>query len=312
MRRRGKPEGIELLRQVPLFHELNEREIARLAQSAEQVSHEPGTVLMRQGQPGRELLVILDGSIRVDRDGRTVAHLGHGDVVGEMSLLDGQPRSATVVTESPLECLRMTGESFDDALASMPSLARKILYVLSRRIRDLEERFVVPHAERGPSPGPAAAASGPMVEGVFCKREHFNNPGAAYCAICGISMLQATRELVSAPRPPLGVLATDDGSLHVLDADFVIGATPAEDERVQSNEARSLALTGQGIARRHCDVLLRDWTVVVKAGAPVKLSVPGSDEEVVLSGGQEHELPEGATFAVGNRSVRYHSNVLEI
>jgi CRP/FNR family transcriptional regulator, cyclic AMP receptor protein len=312
VRRSGHTDRIDLLRQVSLFHELNDSEIARLALSAEQVSFEPGTVLMRQGTTGRELLVILEGSLRVERDGRAVAHLGHGDVVGEMSLLDGQPRSATVVAESRLACLRINGDSFDKALESMPSLARKILYVLSRRIRDLHERFVVPRTEHGPSEARRSDGPGPMIEGVFCTREHFNSPSAAYCSTCGISMLQASRELALAPRPPLGVLTTDDGSLHVLDADFVIGATPAEDERVQSNEARSLALTGQGIARRHCHVLLRDWTAVVKAVAPITLSIPGSEGEIVLSGDQEHEFIEGSVLAVGSRSVRYHSNVLEI
>jgi hypothetical protein len=274
---------------------------------------------MRQREHGRDFFLIVDGSVRIEYNGQAVAQLGNGDFIGEMSLLDGQPRSATVVTETPTLCLVISGRSFDDLVDSMPSLGRRMLAILSRRIRDLEERFVLVPG-RADRPGPSgpdeseSAATVPLIDGVLCTRNHFNNPAAAYCGICGVSMLQGSRQRVKGPRPPLGMLIADDGTFYVLDGDYVIGSSVQDDERVQSGEARPIALSDEeGSAPQRADIVLHDWGVFLRnRDAKIALSRPDTSETSPVGSGETVELPVGSTVTLGNRTLRLESNLLHI
>ncbi len=317
-----RSDKVQLLRQVPLFRELNQHHLGQIAGYADEVSFEPDAVLMRQGQAGREFFLIADGSVRVERDGQVVAHLGYGDFVGEMSLLDGQVRSATVVAETPSTFLVIRGRSFDDLLEKVPDLARKMLFILSRRIRDLEERFVLPAAgpERSPGLPRAGEASPPetgavMVEGVLCTRNHLNEPAASYCSVCGVSMLQRARDLVTGPRPPLGLLLSDDGAMFILDADYVIGQSPAENDLVQTGQAKPLVLVDDQnrIAPEHANILLKGWGVWVRdCGSETGTRISAAGNDSALLPDQLVQLQPNATLILGDRTLRFYSNVLDV
>ncbi|HTH06728.1 MAG TPA: cyclic nucleotide-binding domain-containing protein, partial [Ilumatobacteraceae bacterium] len=89
---------VEHLRGVALFSGLTKKELERVAMAGSEVELHAGNVVMQEGQPGRTALVILKGTLVARRNGRKVRDLGPGEIVGELALIDDQPRSATVET----------------------------------------------------------------------------------------------------------------------------------------------------------------------------------------------------------------------
>jgi hypothetical protein len=152
-----------------------------------------------------------------------------------------------------------------------------------------------------------------VVRGITCARGHFNDPTSIYCAICGISMVQQTHNLVDGPRPPLGVLVLDDGSVYGLSQPYVLGREPEQAPEVQAGEARPLALEDPAVtmSRVHAKVQLVDWSVVlVDAGSAngTFVAAPGETEWTRLpSGGQAVLLP-GTKVALGGRTLVFDSH----
>ena len=139
MRRRSQDAKVELLRGVPLFSSCSKRELSRIASLADQIEVSEGKVLTREGDPGSEFFVVVEGQARVmvgDR-GR-VAPLGPGASFGELSLLDQGPRSATVEAETDMQLLVLDARSFSSLLAEVPSVARKLLAAMAARLRVAE------------------------------------------------------------------------------------------------------------------------------------------------------------------------------
>jgi CRP-like cAMP-binding protein len=129
---------VEALRSVGLFADCSTRELEGIARICTSVQVDDGTVLTRQGDPGRECFVIADGSAAVEIDGEEVATVGPGDCVGEMSLLDGGRRTATVIARSPMTLYVLTAAEFRAVLDASLSIPRKILTSLARRLRHAE------------------------------------------------------------------------------------------------------------------------------------------------------------------------------
>jgi CRP/FNR family transcriptional regulator, cyclic AMP receptor protein len=129
-----KDAKIELIRQVPLFSRCTKKELAALAALADEVSLQAGTKLTRQGETGREFVVIADGAADVTQDGRTINHLGAGDFVGEIALLSGKPRTATVTTTEASRVLVLTDRAFRRVTRELPSVQANILAALSERL----------------------------------------------------------------------------------------------------------------------------------------------------------------------------------
>ncbi len=127
------------LSRIPLFAGCSDRDLEHLAHAADRIRLPEGTLLTRQGDIGREAFVILAGSAAVDRDGERVAEIGPGDVVGELALLDGGPRSATVTATSDIEALVLTRPAFTAVLDEIPTLAHRLLVTLARRLRTAED-----------------------------------------------------------------------------------------------------------------------------------------------------------------------------
>jgi CRP/FNR family cyclic AMP-dependent transcriptional regulator len=135
----------EVLAQVPLFSDLSPRELHFLAANCRERQYAAGTALLRQGETGVGLFVITSGKVRVTQhqeggDEHELAVLGQGDVLGEMSLLDDLPRSATATAVEPTAALVLPVWDFRATLRESPDIAIKLLGVLSRRLRHAEQR----------------------------------------------------------------------------------------------------------------------------------------------------------------------------
>jgi len=129
---------IERLEAVPLLAGCSRRQLRAIARISEVLEVPEGTVLARRGEPGDHFFMILDGSARVEVSPRKRGTLDPGKCFGEMSLLDGGPRSATVVADTPLRLLVIKRRDFSTLLREAPELTESLLVTLSRRLRQAE------------------------------------------------------------------------------------------------------------------------------------------------------------------------------
>jgi CRP/FNR family transcriptional regulator, cyclic AMP receptor protein len=135
-----QPGGQIELKEVPIFEGCSQRQLQRVARIARVLDAPAGSVLTRIGDPGDEFFVILDGTVSVDVAGGRPLPLRPGSFFGEMSLLDGGPRSATVVTDTPVRLLVVNRGDFSVLRREVPELTQTLLVTLSRRVRQAEER----------------------------------------------------------------------------------------------------------------------------------------------------------------------------
>jgi NTE family protein len=126
---------VELLRAVPVFSGCTNEELEVLAAEADELIVESGTTLIRQGEPGREFLVLVDGSAEVWKNGRRINQIGVGDFLGEISLFSGAAATATVTTTSRTQLLVLTNSAFHRAVKQMASAREAILGALSQRLQ---------------------------------------------------------------------------------------------------------------------------------------------------------------------------------
>ena len=135
MRQRTLSSKAELLRNLSLFRTCTAKELETAAQSVDEATLPAGAVLTREGRPGGECFVIRRGSASVRLNGETIAVVGPGDVVGEMALLDGALRAATVTADTALDVVVMTRQGLDRLLIETP-VARTMLQALAQRLRE--------------------------------------------------------------------------------------------------------------------------------------------------------------------------------
>src|SRR6059036_3275191 len=136
--RTAREEKIKYLERVPHFEACSMRQLRAVADIAKVVEVPERTVLTRQGEPGDEFFIIIDGTALVTLSMHKRHRLRPGEFFGEMSLLDGEPRSATVKAETDLRVLVISRVNFWQLLREVPELTQRMLVNLSRRIRDLE------------------------------------------------------------------------------------------------------------------------------------------------------------------------------
>jgi CRP-like cAMP-binding protein len=129
----------ELLATAPLLDGVDGPGLERIAERTVEVSFTPDHVIARQGEVGTGFFVIASGGARVVRDGRTVATLGPGDFFGELSVLDGRPRTAQVIADGPTVCLALASWDFEAVVQENPAVALAILRGLASRLRTLTE-----------------------------------------------------------------------------------------------------------------------------------------------------------------------------
>ena len=123
------------LADIPFFAGWTSDELSHVDRVADYVDYQPLEHLIKQGTTGYEFIVILSGEVDVIIDGHVVATLGPGDHVGEMALLDGSPRNASVVAKTPVKALLVGSREFRALVDQVPSLDRKLLISLTQRLR---------------------------------------------------------------------------------------------------------------------------------------------------------------------------------
>jgi CRP/FNR family cyclic AMP-dependent transcriptional regulator len=125
---------IELIKRVPLFTGLSKRELDEVAAIADELAIDEGAELTHEGAAGHEFLVLVDGTADVRRKGRRVNTLRSGDFLGEIALVTGVPRTATVTTTAPARMLVITARDFKSLLRRTPSIQLKVLEALASRL----------------------------------------------------------------------------------------------------------------------------------------------------------------------------------
>ena len=136
---RPKKDMLVLLGRVSLFEGLSRKELESILAAGKEITHGPEHEIVEEGATGVGFHLIVEGEAEVLVGGVPRAKLGAGDYFGEMSLLDGGPRSATVRSVTPLRTLALTSWAFMPILDKSPSMARKLLQEMSKRLRHAED-----------------------------------------------------------------------------------------------------------------------------------------------------------------------------
>jgi CRP-like cAMP-binding protein len=124
---------VELLSKVPLFAACSTKELRRIAAIADELAFREGKVLTKQGGPGREMFILLDGTVKVERNGVEINKLGPGDFLGEGALVLRKPRNATITATSPLRALVITDANFNELLLADGRISGKVHETLAAR-----------------------------------------------------------------------------------------------------------------------------------------------------------------------------------
>lgn len=131
----------EFLARVPIFSHCTPEEVRAIAGVTQEGFFAPGQIIVTQGTPGQAFYLVLSGRVEILRDDISLGAFGPGDFFGEMSLLDQAPRSATIRALDNTTCLMLSSWDFRSLLERHPSIAIKLLEVLSRRLRVADERL---------------------------------------------------------------------------------------------------------------------------------------------------------------------------
>ena len=121
-----------------MFEQFTRKDLEKIAQASDVVSVTAGTELMQQGSSGYEAFIILRGTVVVKRNGRKVATLGMGAMLGELALLDHGERSAGAVCQTDCDLLVLTQGTFMAVVLDVPALCQKLMSALAGRVRDLD------------------------------------------------------------------------------------------------------------------------------------------------------------------------------
>jgi CRP-like cAMP-binding protein len=134
---------LELLERVPLFAGVARAQLEEIGRIADEIDVPAGTALTHEGRHEGYFFVIVSGSVRIERGGRTINTIGAGDFLGEIALLDGGPRTATATTESPCRLLSMTHERFHELLETSTSVRTAVLEAVGERLRAMDAESVI-------------------------------------------------------------------------------------------------------------------------------------------------------------------------
>ena len=130
-----KTDPTESLRRVPLFAGLDKKELDMIGRLVHEQSYEPGTTIVKTGAGGHGLYIIKEGQVSIIQDGRTVATMGPGQFFGEISVLDGGPRTADVRADSNTVCLTLISWEVKPLLMDDASITYKMLLEMVKRLR---------------------------------------------------------------------------------------------------------------------------------------------------------------------------------
>jgi CRP-like cAMP-binding protein len=125
---------VDLLRSVPLFAGLSKRDLERLGAIADEIDLPEGRALIKEGGRGSEFFALVEGSVKVAKNGRRVATLRDGDFFGEIALVTDTPRTSTVTAETPVRVLVLTKRDFQRLLREQPQIQNRVLQALAIRL----------------------------------------------------------------------------------------------------------------------------------------------------------------------------------
>ena len=134
----SKKTPLQYLAQGPLFSSCSSRDLGKIAKAADRINMVAGTTIITQGTAGKQAFVLLSGSATVKRNGKKIATVQAGAIVGELSLLDRGSRTATVVCDTDCELLVVDARHLFAVIDEVPAMAHKLLAALATRIRDLD------------------------------------------------------------------------------------------------------------------------------------------------------------------------------
>lgn len=135
----AKSTKVNGLKQVPIFAGLSRKELEVIAKGSDELTVSEGTIIVDQGQTGREAFLILSGTVTVKRNGRKIATLEAGSLVGELSLLDHGPRTATAICDTECTFLVIDQRHFLGIVLASPILTTKLLSSLASRVREFDK-----------------------------------------------------------------------------------------------------------------------------------------------------------------------------
>lgn len=137
---RGIPSSVlRAFQRIPLFSDLSKQGLRRVVRAASEIDEPEGTVLVREGDAGRELYVLISGTARVTRKGRRLAEMGPGDFFGELAFLSHSERTATVSATSDSRLLILGPRELEVLVTQEPKIVQKMLGVVARRLREVED-----------------------------------------------------------------------------------------------------------------------------------------------------------------------------
>ena len=132
--RLGGNQKTDLIHKVPLFARCSRAELKEIAMLADEIDLHEGKEMTREGEPGREFFVLLEGTADVRKKSRKVNALGPGDFFGEIALVSREPRTATVIATSPVRALVITDRSFRRLLEESPQVQTKVMEAMAKRL----------------------------------------------------------------------------------------------------------------------------------------------------------------------------------
>jgi len=130
---------VEMLEKSSLWSGLIKKDLKSIVRLSKERTYETGDVIVQKGEGGVGFYLILEGSVEIRSDGKTIAKLGSGQFFGEMSVIDNQPRSADVVAVEPSRCLILSAWSFNALISENPKIALKMLQEFVRRLRSTNQ-----------------------------------------------------------------------------------------------------------------------------------------------------------------------------
>lgn len=130
--------GLAVLEHIPIFQGLTRSQLTGIQRLSDEVRYMKGAPIVKQGEPGDSFFVVLEGEAKVSINGKKVATLYPGDFFGEISLLDGGPRTATVTSQTPMALLELSRKRFYKMIDREPAVALKIGERLAHRLREID------------------------------------------------------------------------------------------------------------------------------------------------------------------------------
>ena len=124
---------------VPLFQNLSKKQLRLVSQLATELEEPAGTVLIEEGKPGHEFIIVIEGEIEIRHGGRVMREYGPGSYVGEIALLEHRPRTATVVAKTPVKLEVIAQREFAGLLAEVPELSQKVTEAAAERLANTAE-----------------------------------------------------------------------------------------------------------------------------------------------------------------------------